>query len=113
MLRTWRVRRGIKLLDHYLDRDTWLNRIDLDTLLVWDGGNCPLAQATGEHFSYASYHLGFNEGLRVDDLRLALLGFMNLPGESWSGLTATWKREVVALRRERELARERTSVGVG
>lgn len=113
MLTTWRVRRGIKLLDYYLDRDRWLDRIDVDTLNVAQGTNCPLAQATGEHFSYASYHLGFDEGSRVDDLRLALLGFMNLPGEPWGRLTATWKREVTALRRERELARERTPVGVG
>lgn len=110
MLTTWRVRRGIELLDHYLDRDTWLDRVDVNALAVWDGNRCPLAQATGEHFSYAAYHLGFDNGLRVDDLRLAMLGFMNLPGEPWDKLTSTWRREIIALQRERALTRESVSV---
>lgn len=109
MLTTWRVRRGIKFLDYYLDRDAWLDRVDLDTLNVARGGDCPLAQATGEHFSTAAYNFGFTQGLLVDELRLAALGFMNLPGEPWGGLTAAWRREVAALQRERA----RTLAGVG
>lgn len=111
MLRKWRVRRGIEFLDHHLDRDAWLDRVDVDTLAVSLGDRCPLAQATGEHFSYASFHLGFDESSRVDGLRLALLGFMNLPGEEWGGLTATWRRELVALQSERERARALAGVG--
>jgi hypothetical protein len=107
MLTTWRVRRGIRLLDTTLGRDVWLNRVDVNELRVWSGVDCPLAQATGQHFSTASYHLGFDEGSRVDGLRLALLGFMNLPGEPWGKLTSTWRREIIALQSERA----RTLVG--
>lgn len=112
MLTTWRVRRGIKFLDSHVGRDVWLDRLDVDELDVRWGTACPLAQATGEHFAYASYCLGFSEDSHVDDVRLTMLGFMNLPSEPWHRITAAWKREITVLQRERERERERELVGV-
>jgi hypothetical protein len=114
VLTTWRVRRGIKFMDTNIGRDVWLDRIDVDSLDVRWGTACPLAQATGEHFEYATYHLGFTSDYdRLDNFRLALLGFLDLPGEPWHRITAAWKREITALQRERATAREYELVGVG
>lgn len=109
ILTTWRVRRGIRFLDENVGRETWLDRVDVDTLDVRRNGACPLAQATADYFWHSARQLGFQQDSRVDDFHLAALGFMNLPGEPWGGLTAAWWREVTALQRERAC----TLAGVG
>lgn len=102
MIRTWRVRRGIKFLDKHIGRDVWLSRVHVDYIDVRDGENCPLAQATGTMFWKAARRLGFDD-THLGEYRLIMLGFLNLPMESYGSLDVVWRREITALQSTREL----------
>lgn len=101
-MRRWRVRRGIRFLDERFGRPEWLSRVDPDELDVANPLRCPLAQASGRDFTDAAWQEGFDGGGTFETLRLQLLGFVNVPGESYGRLTATWREEILRLQHLRD-----------